>query len=796
MTDTKYDRLKNVTNNATGSLPDLERRYYQALYLCAAGASEGGGGGPLELPEYWSNALVDLDPAEAIVENGYVVSYPNSSLIRDQRCFFDTASVVTTDDKAALNMTGTLQTWTFYNVDAPLWLLPAGVFKTLAAQWSDLPDKRSWRCSLGEEALFLHFTLDGVTEIEIGATAWPNPALLVDTIRDLKITRDSVTGDVNFYFNYTAGDAFQQWGTTVSGPAGTLYDASSPVSIGAWDTLNTIQEGWNGHIGRTIIEDDATVVLHFDPRQQTELVRPQPPMVSNGDTYVGVGARYRDLFDVDVVSGTAANLRKHDAGSLLINGTGTSGVTTPDASINSPTGSCILYGCVNPTDNSPGATLYSLIGKYQGTASNRGFLLSLYTAGVWQLDLSSSGTSSNAYQSVATGIADNTPYWIFAAIDVGNTVTFYTSLSEPSATPAEAWGAKSALGTPISITEGSIFDSSLPLNIGAYQSNGAGRWNGLIYKAGIIFGLDGSVPPSTDFDPAEAIFPLIAGGAFVCVDTAEYTLAGNARTTPYTTIHTYGSVKIASSTNVSFSQPYWIYLANKMDIKYPQTTAVQTFIAPRDAAANGMLFTTNQSNYNDYAAINVSQTLTSVSYASGPPVYQEYESTLMTLFNDNLAGSTLDITGAQRAVTGISITRQFPVVPMRWCTLFGQPTGTPKYLLGGSIARVTVFSGNVDPADNIIIQEHFDTRFLGAELATAVPEYCDVNNSTIPTLVADIESGVLVPQTGTTPDIQAEAYQLLGYTGSVLDQERKYLNFLGYTGGLADMQKQYWADYN
>jgi hypothetical protein len=229
------------------------------------------------------------------------------------------------------------------------------------------------------------------------------------------------------------------------------------------------------------------------------------------------GAIIRDPYDMDVLLGTGG-LRRHDSGALLLDGVSGSYVSTPDSPAASVTGDCILYGYVQPVDNTPTGN-QTIISKLVGSGNQRTFVFeidSAPTTGLLQLIACQDGITTSAYPStVVTGIADGVGYWAFAVLDVGTNVTFYTSLSSPSVSPATAYAAATQLGTAVTVTQTALFDGTAPIEIGGYVSGAAGTvFNGQIHRAGIIAGLDPTVTPSVDFDARLAGLTAGAGDKF------------------------------------------------------------------------------------------------------------------------------------------------------------------------------------------------------------------------------------------------------------------------------------------
>lgn len=149
-------------------------------------------------------------------------------------------------------------------------------------------------------------------------------------------------------------------------------------------------------------------------------------------------------------------------------------------------------------DWTPAGSNRSLLGKYNSTGNQRGYLFQvLATSGLLRWIASADGIANtvDVVSTVAPTVSDGETLWVRVAFDVdngasGNTVTFYTSPD------GITW---TQLGDPV-ITAGatSIFDSSADLEIGTH-GGGTSSVEGRIFRAQILDGIDG--PIAADFNP-------------------------------------------------------------------------------------------------------------------------------------------------------------------------------------------------------------------------------------------------------------------------------------------------------
>jgi hypothetical protein len=203
------------------------------------------------------------------------------------------------------------------------------------------------------------------------------------------------------------------------------------------------------------------------------------------------GAIIRDPYDMDVLLGTGG-LRRHDSGAVLLDGVSGSYVSTPDSPAASVTGDCILYGYVQPSDNTPSVG-QTIIAKHNGAGNQRGYTFAVDntpTSGSLGCFLSQDGITTSIYSgTAATPYADGVGYWAFAVIDIGTNITFYTSSSPSTADVSTAYAAATQLGAVVAITQTAIFDNTTSCEVGTSSAGAGEPFNGQIHRAGIINGI-------------------------------------------------------------------------------------------------------------------------------------------------------------------------------------------------------------------------------------------------------------------------------------------------------------------
>lgn len=195
---------------------------------------------------------------------------------------------------------------------------------------------------------------------------------------------------------------------------------------------------------------------------------------------------------------------------LVLIGTATSYVSTPDTAALKIAGDIDLRARVSLDDWTPGGN-QTLISKWTTTGNQRSYAITVLTNGKLRLSWSPDGTTViDRDSTVATGITDGSIMWVRAQLDVdngggGHTVTFFTSVD------GELW---LPLGDPVP-TAGvtSIYQSTAIVNVGALDQGASNRVVGKIYSAEILAGLDG-------LRVADPEFAAQVGGATVFNDGA------------------------------------------------------------------------------------------------------------------------------------------------------------------------------------------------------------------------------------------------------------------------------------
>jgi hypothetical protein len=447
--------------------------------------------------ESLSGSLVNLKE-DGIVSSSGAVTRWNNSANRNQSCYFNgTNAYVSTPDSGALALTGDVQTWTWYGVAAadftPLAL------QTLSAHWNGTTDK-SWIVDIDTTpAGYLHMFLSttGANAFEINSSESP---AFTDGLRyDVRITRVSSTGVVTFY-TCIAGGTLAQLGDPVTGTAGALFNPTTTLNIGAY-LIAGVSAGWfNGTIQRFTLHDDDRLAASWDAREYLDYNA--TTMVSSGDgaTYtLNGGAIIRDPYDLDVVLGTGANLRKQPANSLLLDGSSGSRVEAPNSAAYRPTTSFKVQVYIHPQryDLVTAGTVDNIFSLW--AAGQRAIVLRLSsnTNNRLQALLSDDSTTARAYDST-TAIpfsTDGRGGWVQIEW-VPSLITFSYAegdlTSDPDALTFNSIGSVAAVA--------SIHASTAPLSFGGVVEFPSNVFNGIIGRG--FYYVDGDL--AVDFNPSLA----------------------------------------------------------------------------------------------------------------------------------------------------------------------------------------------------------------------------------------------------------------------------------------------------
>jgi len=718
-----------------------------------------------------STALVDIRASDAVTSSGAVTRMLNSGN-RNQSCYFNgTNAYVSTPDSGALELTGDVQTWTFYGVAASDFT-PAA-FQALAGQWVGA-GTQSWIVDIDNSpagGLHVWYSIDGTSTL--GANSTVAPTLTDGQSYDIKVDRVASTGVWTFY-TAPAGGTFVQLGAPVAGTSGALFNSTASLVIGAYSSGTS---PFTGTIQRFTLHDDDRLAAEWDARLLTDYSA--STLTSGGAVYTSTNAIYRDPYDLDVVLGTGANLRYQPANSLLLDGVSGSYVSTPDSPAASVTGDCILYGYVQPVDNTPGG-LQTIIAKWNVSGGNYSYLLGVDNtpvSGALQFSVSIDGSSPQTLEStVATGIADGVGYWAFAVLDTGTDIKFYTSTADASVSIGVAFAAASQLGAAVSAAAiTSVYDGAAGVEIGATASGTGNFFNGLIHRAGVISGLDATATPAVDFNPTGAgNLSGTASDTFFGAEMpqVEWTLAGGARISNQDTVQSYGSAGIETTVAPALiTTPMTMFLVGKTDLL---DGSIDSFSSSRDNAGTEVgVFIAASGAFNVNAGATISAGI------------GDTAAHLHTVRHNGDASS-------QYTVNGIgTVTLNMGTESLQYGTLFNS-SGVANPL-SGSISRHIIFDRKLTDEETSYVQYYLTSSHVdGYTLNVPV----DNLSTAIVDIITQQKAGTIDSETGSLSDLKKKSLIAMGYSGTIQDMEKQYLIALGYDGSLDDMGHEYWEDYS
>lgn len=294
-------------------------------------------------------------------------------------------------------------------------------------------------------------------------------------------------------------------------------------------------------------------------------------------------------YDLDVVVGTGANLKKSISDAVLLYGTASDYVSTPDSAASSVEGDIDIRVKVSMEDWTPAGN-QTFIGKWTNAGNQRSYIFWIEAAGTIKLNLSADGIAGVGSSSTAAVpfSAGDTGWVRVTWSDSGDVVNFYTSTDTTDDDTAVSW---TQLGSAdVALARAGIFDGTSPTEVGVYQA-GASPITGSIYSARVYDGIDGTLV--VDFSPADYV-NRTSDTQFPSTATSEiWTLNGNSfiQNTGYDVVHSIGSVGLESTAGQDIPNPLTMFLVGR----YSDTPAANAyFISARsNAAKRSDIFTDN-----------------------------------------------------------------------------------------------------------------------------------------------------------------------------------------------------------
>ena len=217
----------------------------------------------------------------------------------------------------------------------------------------------------------------------------------------------------------------------------------------------------------------------FAGSEGQESFRPFPPPVVINDALVWM---YEASIDVTVFADLPGG-----AGDFF---------DTPDSVANSIRQHATFECDIALDDFGGGSQVF--LGKY-GNAANRSYYAD-FASGLIRLSIIADGTTEVIIGSIPHGFANFTRNSVKIEFNpITQQVTFYTAAHGETL---------SILGTPLTLAQSEIFDSTLNLYIGSLGGGGSGLMTGKVYSSSITKGIDGvTFDPYMRFDGTEAAAP-------------------------------------------------------------------------------------------------------------------------------------------------------------------------------------------------------------------------------------------------------------------------------------------------
>ena len=279
---------------------------------------------------------------------------------------------------------------------------------------------------------------------------------------------------------------------------------------------------------------------------------------SNVSSWVNSGTGGSD-YDLDVVVGTGANLKKSISDTCLMYGASGDYLATPDSVANSITGDIDIRWHGSMPDWTP-ASPPQLVAKWNSTTNNRSYRLAIaITTGYPELITDSDGTGASGQTYTATAapsFTDGEAGRLRVTLDVddgagGSDARFYTS------TDGDTW---TQLGSTVHVASTtSIFDGAAVLEFGSINSGTFGNEVSTVYSSQIYNGIDGTL--AVDFNAADYVNKT-SDTTFPSSTTGEvWTLNGNTfiQNTGQDVVHSIGSVGLETTAGQTIASPGTVF---------------------------------------------------------------------------------------------------------------------------------------------------------------------------------------------------------------------------------------------
>jgi len=385
------------------------------------------------------------------------------------------------------------------------------------------------------------------------------------------------------------------------------------------------------------------------------------------------------VYDLDVVVGTGANLKKSISDACLMYGASGDYVSTPAQDM-STLNKIIAYD-VALDDWTPAG--FTMITSQTDASSQEAFYLGVKNsvAGTLRFAWSNDGASLNVADSTVVVPASDGQQISIKVELTSTTCIFYTS--------TDRGGNWTKLGDTITITLGTIFNSSNVIEVGSSQSGTANLLNGTIgqvelYNASTL---------AVDFNAAYYV-NRSSDTQFPSSSTGEvWTLNGNTfiQNTGHSVVHSIGSVGLETSVGQTIANPFTVFCVAK-PIDAP--SADQVLFDAKSESGERIFMFTDFSDSNNFDWSNGS-TIRTLPFSTG-----------LKLFTFQANGnSSSKFTAGDNSVVGDSGSNDWD-----FASLFVNISGATPWV--GYIAQLIVFDRQLTEPEVADMQEYLDNSFL------------------------------------------------------------------------------------
>jgi hypothetical protein len=345
--------------------------------------------------------------------------------------------------------------------------------------------------------------------------------------RGVKVTHDTATGKVNFYYSTDNGATWVQHGVEQTITAGTIFDSLTGVTIsGVGAGVNPLAGScYSAQIYNTI--GGTTPVVDFNPNR--DATTPTGTITSsttgevwtiNGASSVVRNAAYHGsmvdgvkCYDTDRLGNPIATSTTYEA--VTLNGVAGTYVSTPDSVAASITGDIDIRVKAAPMGWT-GAGVQHLVSKRNNaTGASEAYAFAIQGSGALSFYHNNGATQTIPVSTVGTGFSAGTTNWVRVTWKQSTGyVNFYTS------SDGVTWsqlGVVDVVGPTTALNDG-----TRSIALGQNPNSTEVTFSGKIYRAQIYNGINGT--HAVDFDASR-----YAGGTTLTGSTGEtWTLNGSA----------------------------------------------------------------------------------------------------------------------------------------------------------------------------------------------------------------------------------------------------------------------------